>query len=307
MARRSDGESALAKHLRVLEAFDALEPFLTLAEIADAAGLARSTAHRLVGELVREGLLERMPDRTYRLGIRLWEFASRTPGALGLRELARPFMEAVHARIGQHTQLGVLSGTDVLFVERLSRPDAVINATLIGGRTPLPLSSSGLVLLAHAGDETVERVIVAGWPHPTPRTPRGGDELQACIRRARSQGVAVTDGYIHEASRGVAVPVFGPQGAVYAALGIVIPNDARTPSAEIELLTFAAAGITRALRDAYAPGDGTAATAGQRLAPPLAGTSRASRVYYAELDAAHDPRGREARHRDPRARRPPRE
>ena len=83
MARGSAGESVLHKHLRVLEAFDALRPFLTLTEIADAAAMPLSTTHRLVAELEREGLLERMPDRTYRLGVRLWEFASRTPGALG--------------------------------------------------------------------------------------------------------------------------------------------------------------------------------------------------------------------------------
>lgn len=292
MARRSDGESALAKHLRVLEAFDPLAPFLTLGEIAEAAGLVPSTAHRLVGELVREGLLERMPDRTYRLGIRLWEFASRTPGALGLRELARPFMNAVHARVGQHTQLGVLSGPDVLFVERLSRKEAVINATLIGGRTPAPLSSSGLVLLAHADEAAVQRVVEAGWPHPTTHGLRDGEELRASIRRVRVEGAAVTDGYIHEASRGIAVPVFGPQSTVYAALGVVIPNDERSARPEIELLTVAAAGITRALEEAYSPDNGSAATAHQRLVPPLAGTSRATQQYYAELDAEHDVRHR---------------
>ena len=111
MARGSDGESVLHKHLRVLQAFDILRPFLTLTEISEATGLPASTTHRLVAELEREGLLERMPDRSYRLGVRLWEFASRTPGAVGLRELARPWLEAVHARVRQHTQLGVLSGT----------------------------------------------------------------------------------------------------------------------------------------------------------------------------------------------------
>ena len=105
MARGSAGESVLHKHLRVLEAFDALRPFLTLTQIADAAGMPLSTAHRLAAELEHEGLLERMPDRTYRLGVRLWEFASRTPGALGLRELARPWLEAVHARVRQHAQV----------------------------------------------------------------------------------------------------------------------------------------------------------------------------------------------------------
>ncbi|NYF18526.1 DNA-binding IclR family transcriptional regulator [Microbacterium sp. AK009] len=71
MARGSAGESVLHKHLRILETFDAWHPFLTLSEIADASGLPRSSAHRLVGELEREGLLERLPDRTYRLGVRL--------------------------------------------------------------------------------------------------------------------------------------------------------------------------------------------------------------------------------------------
>ncbi|MGZ8804031.1 MAG: helix-turn-helix domain-containing protein, partial [Microbacterium sp.] len=108
MARASDGESVLHKHLRVLGAFEAAVPFLTLSEIADRAALAASTAHRIVGELEREGLLERLPDRTYRLGVRLWELACRTPGALGLRELARPYLQAVHARVRQHAQLSVL-------------------------------------------------------------------------------------------------------------------------------------------------------------------------------------------------------
>ena len=54
MARGSAGESVLHKHLRILESFDAWHPFLTLTEIADATGLAPSSAHRLIAELERE-------------------------------------------------------------------------------------------------------------------------------------------------------------------------------------------------------------------------------------------------------------
>src|SRR5689334_4006136 len=196
MARGSDGESVLHKHLRVLQAFDTLRPFLTLTEIADASGLALSTAHRLVAELEREGLLERLPDRTYRLGVRLWEFASRTPGAVGLRELARPWLGAVHERVRQHTQLGVLSGRDVLFIDRMSTRHAVVNATLIGGRIPLHASSSGLVLLAHADPALVADVIARGLRPYTPRTIRTGAELRAELRRVREEGYAVTEGAI---------------------------------------------------------------------------------------------------------------
>jgi len=279
MARGSAGESVLHKHLRVLESFDPVRPFLTLGEIAEAAGLAPSTAHRLVAELEREGLLERMPDRTYRLGVRLWEFASRTPGALGLRELARPWLGAVHARVRQHTQLGVLAGLDVLFIERMSTRDAVVNATLIGGRIPLPISSSGLVLLAHAADELVERVVDAGWPRLTEHTIRGGDALRERLRRVRADGFAVSDGHIHPESRGIAVPVLGPHGVVYAAMGVVVPNDETSPQGAIELLTVAAAGITRALEEAYLPG-------GDRPGIPLMTTSVRSLEYFASTGPA---------------------
>ncbi len=278
MARGSAGESVLHKHLRVLDAFDALHPFRTLTEIADAAGLAISTAHRLVRELESEGLLERSPDRTYRLGVRLWEYASRTPGALGLRELARPWLGAVHSRVRQHTQLGVLSGRDVLFIERMSTRDAVVNATLIGGRIPLPVSSSGLVLLAHADPALVDEVIAAGWPRHTAHTIRDGKELREKLRHVRADGFAVASGHIYEDSRGIAVPVMGPHGVVYAAMGVVVANDDAPIQPIVELLTTAAAGITRDLERAYLPDGGP--TEGRIR--PLVSTSLRSLEYVLE-------------------------
>ncbi|MEI3845824.1 MULTISPECIES: IclR family transcriptional regulator [unclassified Microbacterium] len=277
MARASDGESVLHKHLRVLQAFDLLRPCLTLTEIVEETGLAASTAHRLVAELEREELLERMPDRSYRLGIRLWEFAARTPGAVGLRELARPWLEAVHARVRQHAQLGVRSGRDVLFLERLSTREAVVNATIIGGRVPLPVSSSGLVLLAHAGPGVVDDVIAAGWPAFTPATIRGGDELRAVLRRVRADGFALTDGHVHPGTRGLAVPIADARtGALHAALGVVVPSDGTSPQPLVELLTVAAAGIARTLDEAGA------ADGGQGIRT-WASTSRRSLDYFSSL------------------------
>jgi len=281
VARGSAGESVLHRHLRVLESFDAWHPFLTLSEIADAAGVPRSSAHRLIAELEREGLLERLPDRTYRLGVRLWEFASRTPGAVGLREIARPWLGAVHERVRQHTQLGVLSGRDVLFIDRMSTRDAVVNATLIGGRIPLHASSSGLVLLAHADAALVADVIAAGLRTYTPRTIRTGAELRAALRRVREESYAVTEGAIHPESRGVAVPVMGPGGSVYAAIGVVVPNDGVSTHGYAELLHRAATGIARDLAVAYRP-EVDERTHGIR---PLVSGSRRSLEYLESLDA----------------------
>ncbi|WP_354003019.1 IclR family transcriptional regulator domain-containing protein [Microbacterium elymi] len=170
----------------------------------------------------------------------------------------------------------------------MSTREAVINATLIGGRTPLPVSSSGLVLLAHADDLLVEDVIAAGWTHYTAHTIRDGLELRARLRRVRAAGFVDLPGHIHEASRGVAVPVMGPHGVIYAALGVVVPNDGAPVQGILELLTVGAAGITRALEEAYLP-EGGASGAGTRPGiRPLVSSSLASLDYFAGLDAGAD-------------------
>ncbi|WP_460773130.1 IclR family transcriptional regulator [Microbacterium sp. GXF7504] len=284
MARGSAGESALHRHLRVLDAFDALHPFRTLSGIAERTGLPVSTVHRLVAELTAEGLLERLPDRTYRLGLRLWEYASRTPGAIGLREVARPWLQAAQTRIRQHVQLGVRAGTDVLFVDRLSARDAVVNATLIGGRIPLHASAAGQVLLAHAGPEVVDELLAAGLRRYTRHTVRTRDELERTLRRVRADGLADAVGHIHEAARGLAVPVRGPDGSVYAALGAVVRAEGANVAEVVETLRIAAAGVTRSLAEAYAPGRGAGAS--WHGPAPDAGVSAESWEYIATIARA---------------------
>jgi DNA-binding IclR family transcriptional regulator len=288
MARASNGESVLSKHLRVLGAFEASDPFLTLSAISERTGLAPSTAHRLIGELEREGLLERLPDRTYRVGVRVWELACRTPGALGLREIARPWLQQVHARVRQHTQLAVLSGTEVLFLDRLSARDAVVNATLIGGRLPLHVSSSGLVLLAHAGPELLDQVLGAPLARYNDRTIQTPGELRAALRRVRADGWAVTEGHIHEESRGIAVPVYGAHQDVIAAIGVVVPNDGTSELVYIEPLAHAAREISRAMRAAYLPTGHPAATPGGRFRPLVASSVR-SMEYLESLSPGTAP------------------
>src|SRR3954470_14247023 len=150
MANSRSGDTMAERIVRVLSSFDSTRVAQTPSDIARRAGLPRSTAHRLVGELVAQGLLERDDDGAVRIGMRLWELTTRGSHALRLRQLALPFMEEVQAAVREHTQLGVLEHDEVLFLERLSARDAGANITRVAGRLPLHASSSGLVLLAHA-------------------------------------------------------------------------------------------------------------------------------------------------------------
>ena len=150
-------------------------------------GLHISTTSRLIDELVGCGWLER-EDRKVRIGVRLWEVASRASPTLGLREAAMPFMEDLHAVVGQHTQLGVLEGDEVLFIERLTAPGAVVNYTRIAGRMPLHVSSSGLVLLAHGPSELLERILSVPLKVYTDNTIRTARQLRGVLADVRRLG-----------------------------------------------------------------------------------------------------------------------
>lgn len=239
-------ESVLSRAARVLEAFSQDEPRLSVSEIARRTGLHVATASRIVGELVAHGFLSRDDDRRVRVGVRLWELAVRASPALSLRDAVMPFMEGVHDVVGHHVQLGVLDGDEVLFLERLSAPNAVINYTRIAGRLPLYASSSGLVLLAHGPTDLKERLLagpLAAYTRATPATPA---RLRATLAEVRQQGYAYCPGYVHEEALGVAAPVRGADGQVVAALSVIVPNDAGAQEV-VPVVRTAARGVSRAL------------------------------------------------------------
>lgn len=237
-------DSVISRVVRIFETFDQDAPALRVTEIARRADLHVATASRLVEALCRQGWLVRDDDRRVRLGVRLWELASRAAPTRGLREAALPFMEDLHAIVGHHTQLGVLEGKEVLFVERLSAPGAVVNITRVAGRLPLHASSSGLVLLAHAPAELQEEVLAEPMYRYTAETITTAARLRRVLADVRRDGYVLCAGHIHPDATGIAVPLRTSAGEVLAALSVIVPNDGAA-AAQVPALRAAARGVSR--------------------------------------------------------------
>jgi DNA-binding IclR family transcriptional regulator len=255
MARSSAGESALSRAVRIFDAFDTGVRDLSATQIAEKSGMPLSTTHQLLGELVHLGLLDRLASRRYRIGLRLWELAVRTPGALGIREIAMPILRAAHAVIGQNLQLGVLDGADVLYLERLSAPRAAVNLVVVGGRMPYHSTSSGLVLIAFAERDQREELIVKArepFAYSPLLTP---PEMRRQLTRIRAQGYAVTVGYVDPAATAIAVPVAGPLGGTIAAISAIVPTADPREEAVLSVLLPASRAISSALRRHYSGQD----------------------------------------------------
>jgi DNA-binding IclR family transcriptional regulator len=246
-----DGLSVASKVFAILNAFVPGESRLTLSEISRRAGLPLPTAHRLIGELVRHGGLEREDQRTYRIGVRLWELGSLAPIRGGLRELAMPYMEDLYEATHENIQLAVLADLEGMVIEKISGRSSVPIIARVGGRLPLYTTGVGKVLLAHSPQDLVARVIAQGLVPHASRTIVDPARLLDDLELTRRRGFSVTRDEMTDGSVSVGAPIFGPDQQVVAALSVVVAARIRDPQRLAPPVRTAARGLTRQVIDSW--------------------------------------------------------
>src|SRR5258708_39714416 len=82
----------------------------SLRSLAQASGLPRPTAHRLLVALESHGLVDRSADGAFRLGPRLTELALRAGPGLGLGRIASGVLARRHGQTGEGAQRALRLG-----------------------------------------------------------------------------------------------------------------------------------------------------------------------------------------------------
>ncbi|HEY0936051.1 MAG TPA: IclR family transcriptional regulator [Trebonia sp.] len=246
------GATVVSRTVALLAAFDASHPRLTLTALADRAGLPLPTAHRLVGELARLGVLARTPSGHYVVGRRLWQIGLLAPVQTDLRETAAPFLQDLYATTLATVHLAVRDGTGVLYLDRLSGQRSVPVLSRTGARLALHATGVGKVLLAYAPPD-VQQKILSSLKRITPYTVTSPAQLRAQLDRVLADGYATTAEEMTLGACSVAVPV--QRGSdVIAALGTVVPSLRRDKGRLVSALQVAAHGIGRSAHNSQEPG-----------------------------------------------------
>jgi DNA-binding IclR family transcriptional regulator len=222
--------------LRVLDAFSAARPQLSLADISRTTGLPPATLYRLLRELTDHGAIQRTSTGRYAVGLRLWEIGRLAPTVSRLDEVAIPYLEDLYEATHGTLHLAVPLGADALCVVAINGHQPVQPMLPTGARVPLGSPGIGRVLLAYASPEVLAQVL-EGNGGSTYRIRQELVEIRRC-------GVASTsDG---NRPRSAAAPVVGPCGTVMAAVSVALrtPGD---PLMLIRLVRRAAVGISREL------------------------------------------------------------
>ena len=244
--RPKQGEPVVARALRLLTVFTERRRALTLTEMARLADIPVPSASRLVGQLAEWGALERLEDGRYVVGVRLWELASLSPRGHGVREIALPFLEDLFEVTRHHVLLAVRDNDEVVLIERLSSRDAPEGIYRAGGRAPLRYTAVGLVLLAWAAPQFQEAILKSP-PSEDPGIVHVSEgQLRRTLSDVRRTGVAT----IRRAGPfvlSVASPVFNAQGAVVAAISVVVPDGSTPQNVLAPPVRAAARAVSRSL------------------------------------------------------------
>jgi DNA-binding IclR family transcriptional regulator len=219
----SPGVGGLERAAAILAAFDATHRELTLAALVARSGLPRSTTHRTADRMIQLGWLDKPHDR-YRIGSRLFEISSLAPIRHELREIVLPFLQDLFNATRTTVQLGVLTGTQVLVVEKITGHRQMPVLSKVGGLIPAHCSALGRAILAYSDGERIDAVIAAGLERRTPRTITTDTALRRELAAVPDRGLALDREEGNIGISCVAAPIFGPLGEVAAALSVTGPT-----------------------------------------------------------------------------------
>jgi IclR family transcriptional regulator, acetate operon repressor len=193
-------------------------------ELARLSGYPLSTAHRLLGALVRDGYAKFDPaTKRYSVGLRVFQLAQGVLRAHGFTGMAKPVLEEVSAATREATLLAVRDGERQLYIYTIEGPQQVRVVGEAGRHGPLHCTGQGKVLVAFAPDD-VRSYLVENLPldqcGPNSITSRA--RFREEIARVRDQGYAVADEEHEAGIRAIGVPVFNGDTAA-ASLATAAP------------------------------------------------------------------------------------
>lgn len=234
---------AAAQTLALLKALAERGPS-TAAALARTIDAPRSSTYHLLSVLRQEGFVVHLPER------RRWSLGP-TAFAVGqayLRddpreELARPTLIDLAETTGATAHLGVLHGTEVLYLAKESPRSTSPSQTLVTGvgvRLPAATTASGRCMLAQLTSGQL-RALMSSPTAFVSRTGRGPQSLSA-LRRVltdeRRRGYAYEDGEIASGFASVAVAITDQSGTATASLSLTFrtPDEGRRTHADIESL-----------------------------------------------------------------------
>ena len=162
------GAAAFSKGIAVLQLISEYAEPPTINELMASSDLTRPTLYRLLKALESEGLVECTSKKTFKLGARLIQFASRAFEQNNISMLAEPELKLLSNLTKETCHLAIRCGRELVYISKQESPQSINLQRSVGNRVPLHASAIGKSVLASLPIE--EREVLMEHMELTPFT-----------------------------------------------------------------------------------------------------------------------------------------
>ena len=226
-------EGSVPRSFAVLELLVQKGEPMRLSSIGSALDMQKSTVHRILATLMVLGYVEQDPKTScYGATLRLWELGVQMVQQHPVKQAAAVYLQRLHSATGETVSLTLLSGDDVLYLDKLLSPRPIRFTSRVGSRAPAPLTAGGKAMLAYEPDA---RLIVRRALRRIEKSRRiDPDELERELNDVREHGYAVSSFSPGIVSFGA--PVMARDGRAAAAISVSAPESRLTEARRADII-----------------------------------------------------------------------
>lgn len=233
-AGRDYSIAVLDRALDVLELLAATAEPIGVTEIARQVGATKSATWRILFNLDARGYVLKDADSgRYAIGPRFTELGIRQGSRASLVQAAHPHLEWLSRTFGETSNLAVIEGGQVLYIDIVESPHDLRLAARVGARDTVHSTALGKAMLAFLPEHEIAQALAGPLAARTPQTVTDPARIRAELEQVRATGIAVEFGQNEIAASCLGVPVFGPGGEVIAAVSVSGP-ESRMATSEID-------------------------------------------------------------------------
>ncbi|MBV9093280.1 MAG: IclR family transcriptional regulator [Streptosporangiaceae bacterium] len=207
---------------QILGALGSGTPRLGVTEIAERVGLAKPTVHGLLRTLEAHELVTQDPDTgKYSLGPGVLQLGNAYLDGSELRARSLRWAESLAQRAGEAVWVATLSGSRVIVLHHVFRPDDTVQILEVGAAIPWHACALGHAIVAQLPDAQRTRALAADLAPLTGRTKTTRAALARALGQVRQRGYAIEDQEAALGDAGIAAPIWYRDGVVAGAIGVV--------------------------------------------------------------------------------------
>ena len=233
-----NGDTPAMRLFALLEVIAERDQLVSLQGLVEETGLPKPTLHRMLQQLEAGGLLQREGDgRHYSTGVRLRRLAENLLLNNTWHGARHVVLRALVDEIGESCNLTALSGSEVVYLDRVETPAPLRFYLHPGSRVPVHCSASGKMILSQMTPAQRRRLLAhAPLERFTPATLTDPARIDRELERVRRDGYAIDNEEFLPGLLCLAVLVPAPSGRSNLCVALQAPSIRLTPKKALGLL-----------------------------------------------------------------------